>query len=101
MTLSTHRSDVLPKTIKDAIIFVEQSGERSLWADSIFTVQDDVSHMEKTIPLMSVIYRNALCTIMAMTNQKADDSLFCNERTQFRAWELIKPGLALQPVPLY
>lgn len=96
------RSDVvLPKTIKDAIIFVEQSGERFLWVDSICIVQDDVSHMEKTIPLMGVIYGNALYTIVAMTNEKADDGLFCNERTRFRAGELIKPGLTLQPVPLY
>jgi N-acetylmuramoyl-L-alanine amidase CwlA len=64
-------------------------------------VQDDVSRIKNTISLMGVIYGNKLCTIMVMMNQKTDDGLFCNERTQFRAGELIKAGLTLQPVPLY
>lgn len=65
----------LPKTILDAIRFVEAIGEKYLWVDSICIVQDDKKHMARQISNMTTIYSRATLTIIAAGGCHADFGL--------------------------
>ncbi|KAI0423736.1 HET-domain-containing protein [Xylaria sp. FL1042] len=64
----------IPKTIRDAMFFVQILGERYLWVDSLCIVQDDVQKMVD-IANMHSIYAQASITIVAADGDNADDGL--------------------------
>lgn len=49
----------IPRTIKDAIRFVESLGQRYLWVDSLCILQDDKETIQSQINDMASIYANA------------------------------------------
>ncbi|KAH9921363.1 heterokaryon incompatibility protein-domain-containing protein [Amylocystis lapponica] len=86
----------LPGTIRDAVLFVRQLGERYVWIDALCIVQDDPADKATQIPVVDLVYGNALLTIFA-----ADAPLpgLCpRTRTQQQHVEMVQ-GLQLT-VPL-
>lgn len=65
----------LPKTIKDAIEFVRELGERFLWVDSLCIIQDDSEDKKNQITAMDIIYSSAILTIAAASGNDADAGL--------------------------
>ncbi|KAF8246849.1 HET-domain-containing protein [Wilcoxina mikolae CBS 423.85] len=65
----------LPKTIRDAIVFVEALGERYLWIDSLCIVQDDIGTQQDQIDQMDRVYGSALFTIVAAAGNSANAGL--------------------------
>ncbi|OCL14616.1 heterokaryon incompatibility, partial [Glonium stellatum] len=55
----------LPKTIRDALILIEELRERYCWVDSLCIVQDDQKAKYVEIENMSVIFVNSSFTITA------------------------------------
>ncbi|KAH8590651.1 heterokaryon incompatibility protein-domain-containing protein [Bisporella sp. PMI_857] len=64
-----------PRTIRDAMIFVQSLGERYLWVDAVCLLQDDDAQMALDIPRMDVIYGQAFATIVALDGTDADAGL--------------------------
>ena len=58
-------AELLPKTIRDAIYFVQLLGEKYLWVDSLCIVQDDELQKSVQIANMSNIFSRAYFTIIA------------------------------------
>ncbi|KAI8629771.1 HET-domain-containing protein [Xylariaceae sp. FL1651] len=64
----------IPRTIRDAVSFVQRLGERYLWVDSLCIVQDDAQKLAE-IADMGAIYANATITIVASDGDNADKGL--------------------------
>lgn len=64
-----------PKTIRDAVQFVQSLGERYLWVDAVCMVQDDEDQMARDIPNMDIVYGQAFATIVALEGTDADAGL--------------------------
>lgn len=65
----------LQKTIRDAIDFVRQFGERYLWLEALCIVQDDAENIKDLTGKMDLIYRGAIFTITAAAGAGAESSL--------------------------
>jgi hypothetical protein len=65
----------IPKTIRDALLFVEKIGERYLWVDALCIVQDDKQAKYSQIEKMSSIYADASFTIIAAGSSGANSGL--------------------------
>ncbi|KAL8658661.1 MAG: hypothetical protein Q9202_007489 [Teloschistes flavicans] len=65
----------LPRTIKDAILFVKELGEKYIWVDSLCIVQDDKHDQAIQIAAMNEIYTSASLTIAAVSGGNADSGL--------------------------
>jgi hypothetical protein len=65
----------LPETIRDAIDFVRQFGERYLWVDALCIVQDDTENIKDLMGKMDLIYRGAIFTIIAAAGAGAESGL--------------------------
>ena len=65
----------LPNTIKDAVTFTREIGERNLWVDSLCIIQDDASDKASQIGAMDRIYSNAMLTIAATSGNRVDAGL--------------------------
>jgi hypothetical protein len=65
----------LPNTISDAIALVRALGERYLWVDALYIVQDDAEHKARGIAHMDVVYNKAFATVVAMHGASADVGL--------------------------
>ncbi|KAH9921576.1 heterokaryon incompatibility protein-domain-containing protein, partial [Amylocystis lapponica] len=95
----------LPGTIRDAVLFVRQLGERYVWIDALCIVQDDAADKAAQIPVMDLVYGNALLTIFAAGGNAADaplPGLRPGTRTQHQHVEMVQ-GLHLTvplPVPI-
>ncbi|KAJ3575648.1 hypothetical protein NPX13_g3965 [Xylaria arbuscula] len=64
----------IPKTIRDAMAFVQILGERYLWVDSLCIVQDGPQKMVE-VANMGVIYAQASITIVAADGDNANAGL--------------------------
>ncbi|KAI4864025.1 HET-domain-containing protein [Hypoxylon rubiginosum] len=64
----------IPRTIRDAMLFVQRLGERDLWVDSLCIVQDDAQKLDE-IANMGAIYAQASITIVAANGDNADYGL--------------------------
>ena len=71
----SERLERLPDTIKDAIEFVRELGERYLWVDSLCIIQDDDEDKGLQITAMDSIYGSAILTIAAASGSNADAGL--------------------------
>ncbi|KAK1753807.1 HET-domain-containing protein [Echria macrotheca] len=67
--------DDLPRTIKDAIVFVRLLGLRYLWVDSLCLLQNDPEDLAKGINVMDQIYEMAWLTIVAACGHDANAGL--------------------------
>jgi hypothetical protein len=76
-------SNILPKTIQDAVITTHHLGLKYLWIDALCIIQDDPKDREREIKRMYSIYRDSFFTIVAATASSVDQG--------FR-----KPSLAYQ-----
>ncbi|KAK4072012.1 hypothetical protein Trihar35433_4076 [Trichoderma harzianum] len=65
----------IPKTIRDAMEFVKQLGEKFLWVDALCIIQDDLSTKQRMIDHMNVIYANAYATLFAAFGDNAHAGL--------------------------
>lgn len=61
----------IPKTIRDAMEFVKQLGEKFLWVDALCIIEDDSSTKQRMIDHMNVIYANAYATLFAASGDNA------------------------------
>ncbi|KAH8159525.1 hypothetical protein CIB48_g8719 [Xylaria polymorpha] len=73
-SLAERSTKMIPKTIRDAMFFVQRLGERYLWADMLCIVQDDEQKLAE-IANMGAIYAQASITIVASDGDNADDGL--------------------------
>jgi hypothetical protein len=69
------RKAALPRTIRDAIIATEMLGERYLWVDLVCINQNDPEDFKTQISQMNIIYKNAVCTIVALYGVNAEAGL--------------------------
>lgn len=69
------RSEILPRTIDDAIEITRRLGLRYLWVDSLCIVQDDDADKLEFIPQMASIYGLAEITIICSSGLSADAGL--------------------------
>ncbi|KAM6487698.1 heterokaryon incompatibility protein-domain-containing protein, partial [Trichoderma sp. SZMC 28011] len=65
----------IPKTIRDAMEFVKQLGERFLWVDAFCIIQDDPSTKQQMIDCMNLIYENAYITLFAASGDNSHAGL--------------------------
>ena len=67
--------DLLPRTIRDAVVLVRKLGLEYLWIDSLCLVQDDDEDMKLGVNSMDMIYTKAWLTIVAAHGHNADAGL--------------------------
>ncbi|KAI0440901.1 HET-domain-containing protein [Xylaria telfairii] len=73
-SLAEGGTKTIPKTVRDAMFFVQRLGERYLWADMLCIVQDDEEKLTE-IANMGAIYAQASITIVASDGDNAGDGL--------------------------
>ena len=64
--------ETVPKTIADAMAFVQTIGKQYLWVDSICIDQKNEEHKLQQISIMSEIYQGAYATIVALSGTTAN-----------------------------
>ena len=69
------RTDIIGRTILDAIQLVDGLEERYLWCDQLCIVQDDLLEKSRQISQMGLIYSQALFSIIAAGGDNADAPL--------------------------
>lgn len=69
------RMSDLPQTIEDAMTFTLQLGKRYLWVDSVCIDQGNEVEKHEQIAKMSMIYRGADATIIALSGETAKAGL--------------------------
>lgn len=67
--------DTLPRTIADATTLVRQLGERFLWVDSLYIIQDSPEDLAVQIQHMNIVYGCASLTIVAAAGSGSDAGL--------------------------
>ncbi|EGO58328.1 hypothetical protein NEUTE1DRAFT_101195 [Neurospora tetrasperma FGSC 2508] len=79
-TLEKHLSelpwDLLPKTLRDAILLTRAVGMRYLWIDSLCIIQDSNDDWEKEAARMGTLYAQARLVIAATIGTDAQAGLF-------------------------
>lgn len=65
----------LPRTIEDAIVFVKRLRKRYLWVDSLCIDQVHEEDKLRQISRMSLIYRGAYATIVALSGTNSNSGL--------------------------
>ena len=87
--------DQLPKTIQDTVLLVSRLGERYVWIDSLYIVQDSISSWELNAKSMHLVYGNAHFTICA-----ADGEATTGLRAVEPILRTVRPELPRTPVPV-
>jgi hypothetical protein len=96
-SLRTSRHQI-PAVITDAMHLTAEIGERYLWVDSLCIIQDDLDKKEATINNMSLVYGNAILTIIAAMGNDASTGLAgigTRPRSQKQEYAVIGPDLNL------
>lgn len=79
-TLEKHLSsipwDLLPKTLRDAVLLTRAVGIRYLWVDSLCIIQDSTDDWEQESAKMGVVYSHARFVIAATIGEDANTGLF-------------------------
>lgn len=65
----------IPQTVRDAIAFCDNLGERYLWVDALCIMQDSPRDMRLSILRMRQIYAAAKCTLSAISASTASAGL--------------------------
>ncbi|KAI0453049.1 HET-domain-containing protein [Xylaria acuta] len=73
-SLAEGSTKTIPKTVRDAMFFVQRLGERYLWVDMLCIVQDDAQKLAE-VANMGAIYAQASITIIASDGNNAGDGL--------------------------
>ncbi|KAK3400756.1 heterokaryon incompatibility protein-domain-containing protein, partial [Sordaria brevicollis] len=71
----SYSSDMLPRTIRDAIQLLIALNERYLWCDRLCIIQDDSESKHSSISRMNVIFGGAYAVIMARSGSDAEAGL--------------------------
>lgn len=72
--------DLLPKTLKDAILLTRAIGVRYIWIDSLCIIQDSKADWEKEAARMGTVYAQARLVIAATAGADAETGLFPLQR---------------------
>lgn len=91
------RENQVSQTIRDAMIFTRNLGERYLWCDALCIVQDSKAIRQQTLQDMGVIYGQSLITIVAGSCNNADENLpgVSTERHWMQWFQRISPSLTV------
>lgn len=81
-------SEILPRTISDAITITRKSGVRYLWVDALCIMQDSEQDLKHELSYMGDIYANSHFTITARDSKSCTDGCF---RTRNWATSAIVP----------
>jgi hypothetical protein len=68
--------DLLPRTIRDAVIFTRGLGLKFLWVDSICIIQDSIQDWTSEAAKMCSVYSKAAVTFAAMDSPDSNSGLF-------------------------
>lgn len=68
--------ELLPQTIKHAVLLVRELGISYLWVDSLCIIQDSVSDWEREAARMCDIYSHAVLTIVAVDSPHCNAGIF-------------------------
>lgn len=66
---------LVPLTVRDAMLLVKKLDEQYLWVDSLCIVQDDEEDRYKQIAAMDRVYRSAKLTVIAVSGRDAEAGL--------------------------
>jgi hypothetical protein len=83
-------TDLLPRTMQDAVAITRSLGIRYLWIDALCIIQDDQADKSSEISAMGMVYKNATLTIAAASASSAKDGFLQN-----------RPPLLMCRLPLY
>lgn len=67
-----------PRTIRDALTFAKQLGQRYIWIDCVCILQDE-AFKSRIIHKMDLVYGNAFMTLIAASGSDSDSGLSGNE----------------------
>ena len=65
----------LPATIRDAFELVLKLGERYIWIDKLYIIQDDLVNKQDILDAMGIIYGKSLVTIIPADSNTAADGI--------------------------
>lgn len=68
--------DILPRTFREAVIFVRRLGVRYLWIDSLCILQNSREDWHREAAQMPSIYQNSILTIAASKSKNSSEGLF-------------------------
>lgn len=74
-SLSTSSSQIVPRTIRDAMKLCALTGQRYLWVDRVCIVQDDYETKQQHLQAMAETYAKAEFTIVAADGSDANHGL--------------------------
>jgi hypothetical protein len=85
----------LSPTIKDAIVFTHQLGERYVWIDSLCILQDNAQNAAANVEAMDSIYRYAMVVLQVADDDAASGGLpgVSKPRTINQFYSELSPGL--------
>lgn len=97
----------LPKTFQDAVEITRRLGQRYLWIDSLYIIQDDEADWAHEASLMAKVYTYSYCTLAALSSSDSSQGLIMvrpdfllnheihgNQNDQYRvqAWKGTRSG---------
>lgn len=93
----TEAWNLVPRTIKDAIMLVSGLGERYLWVDSLCLVQNEPDDLKAGVAVMDLIYEHSVLTVIAAFGHDANAGLpgVQSMRTSNQCIRTLRPGLAM------
>lgn len=73
--------DVIPHTLRDAMLLTLELGIQYIWIDALCIIQDDPADWAEEAPKMGEIYENALLTLSASASDSSQAGLFHSQRS--------------------
>jgi len=74
--------ELLPKTIRHAVVITRQLGIKYLWVDALCIIQDSKADWGKEAAKMGTIYSKAIVTIAAETGSSCDSGMLAEENKE-------------------
>jgi hypothetical protein len=78
------RLEILPKTMRDAILITRRFGIRYLWIDALCIIQDSEDDWAREANTMANVYKNSLLTIAVATDTNSEADVCFRPRSRLR-----------------